>query len=222
MDKLAIFDLDGTLLDTIADLGSSVNFMLRRHSLPEHRLEDYKMMVGHGMRNLVTRALPEEMREETFIDGFLAGFLDCYLEHIDSYTKPYPGITEMLYSLQDSGMHLAVASNKIQAGTERLIHGFFPGIRFDAVLGNCSLYPLKPDPAVVDLILEMSGVPRAGAVMVGDSGTDIRTARNASIPCIAVSWGFRPRQDLAEADFIVDSSAGLLERLKLYQASDAH
>lgn len=210
MDKLIIFDLDGTLLDTIADLGGGVNHTLEAHGFPTHTLPEYKMMVGHGMRNLVTAAMPESERNEAFIDTFLKEFLGYYLEHIDIATRPYPGIVELVDQLDAEGFKLAVASNKIQPGTERLIGKFFPGIPFVAVCGNSPLYPLKPDAALVRYIMDKAGVNEKDTIIVGDSGTDIKTARNAGAHVIAVSWGFRPVEALADADIIANTAGEVL------------
>jgi phosphoglycolate phosphatase len=207
MEKLVIFDLDGTLLNTIADLGNAANHTLAELGLPQHTLDEYRLMVGNGMRKLIMRALPDDKAaDDAFVDSTLARFLEYYAEHIDVYTTPYPGITELISALSTGGYKLAVASNKIQAGAERLIEKFFPGIDFVAVMGNSPKYPLKPDAAVVEYIMNKAGTDRANTIMVGDSGTDIQTARNAGIPIIAVSWGFRPRHELTSADFIADSA----------------
>ena len=207
MNKLVIFDLDGTLLNTIADLAAGVNHTLAAHDLPQHTIDEYTLMVGNGMRKLVMRALPRELAaDDAFVDSILAEFLNYYADHIDVHTKPYPGIPELISTLSAQGYRLAVASNKIQAGAEKLIQEFFPGIPFVAVMGNSPLYPLKPDAAVVEYIMDKAGTDRAHTVMIGDSGTDIQTARNAGIPVIAVSWGFRPRHELTVADFVADST----------------
>lgn len=207
MNKLVIFDLDGTLLNTIADLAAGVNHTLAAHDLPQHTIDEYTLMVGNGMRKLVMRALTGELAaDDAFVDSILAEFLNYYADHIDVHTKPYPGIPELISTLSAQGYRLAVASNKIQAGAEKLIQEFFPGIPFVAVMGNSPLYPLKPDAAVVEYIMDKAGTDRAHTVMIGDSGTDIQTARNAGIPVIAVSWGFRPRHELSVADFVADST----------------
>lgn len=209
--KLIIFDLDGTLLNTLGDLARGVNRTLSAHGLPEHEVAEYKNFVGRGMRNLVRDALPAEKRgDDAFVDGFLKEFLEYYLAHIDVETVPYPGVVELLGYLSSRGIKLAVASNKIQGGTEHLIDEFFPGIPFAAVCGNAPGFPLKPDAALVEHIIEKAGVTKSETIMVGDSDTDIRTARNAGIPVIAVSWGFRPLADLAGADRIVGDVAGLV------------
>ena len=210
MNKLVIFDLDGTLLNTIDDLGTAANHTLAELGLPQHTLDEYRLMVGNGMRKLIMRALPDDKAsDDAFVDSTLKQFLEYYSDHIDVYTKPYPGIPELIKTLYSNGYKLAVASNKIQAGAERLIEKFFQGIPFVAVMGNSPLYPLKPDAAVVEYIMEKAGTDRTSTVMVGDSGTDIQTARNAGIPIIAVSWGFRPRHELTSANCIADSTAAL-------------
>ena len=216
MERLVIFDLDGTLLNTIADLGNAATHTLAELGLAQHTLDEYRLMVGNGMRKLIMRALPEEkVHDDAFVDNTLAAFLSYYANHIDIYTKPYPGIPELIFALFTDGFRLAVASNKIQTGAEKLIEKFFPGIDFVAVMGNSPDYPLKPDAAVVDYIMRKAGTDRNHTIMVGDSGTDIQTARNAGIPIIAVSWGFRPRHELTAADFIADDVLSLKKILKL-------
>ena len=199
-----IFDLDGTLLNTIADLGAAVNYVLEAHGFKTHDMASYKMMVGRGMRNLVKAALPpEKSKDDATVDKCLKEFFDYYMENIDRYTVPYPGIPELVKQLQEEGYKLAVASNKLQKGTEKLIREFFPDIDFVAVCGNCPEYPLKPDPALVQYIINKAGTQ--STIMIGDSDIDIRTAHNAGIPVIAATWGFRPKENLKEADFIVDT-----------------
>ena len=211
MERLVIFDLDGTLLNTIADLGTAANHTLSELGLPEHTIDEYRFMVGNGMRKLIIRALPEDMAtDETFVDKTLTRFLDYYAHHIDIYTKPYPGIPELVSDLYRKHYRIAVASNKIQAGAEKLISTFFPDIDFTAILGNSPDFPLKPDAAVVRYIMNRAGITPGYTIMVGDSRTDIETARNAGIPIIAVSWGFRPRHELTSADYIADTAEQIL------------
>ena len=214
MDRLVIFDLDGTLLNTIADLGNAANHTLAELGLPQHNLDEYRLMVGNGMRKLIERALPsDKAADDAFVDSTLASFLSYYAEHIDLYTRPYPGIPELISTLSAQGYRLAVASNKIQAGAEKLIAKFFADTDFVAVMGNSPKYPLKPDAALVEYIMDKAGTDRAHTIMVGDSGTDIQTARNAGIPVIAVSWGFRPRHELTIADFIADDTSQVIARI---------
>ena len=210
--KLVIFDLDGTLIDTIGDLAAAVEHALSRNGFPGHTVEEYRRMVGHGIRNLVTRALPEGVSDET-IDSALRDFVGYYTSHIDVMSRPYQGIPELLSELAGSGFRLAVVSNKFQQGTETLIRRFFPDIPFARILGNAPGLPLKPDAAVVRLAMEAAGTE--DAVMVGDSATDIRTGHNAGIKSIAVTWGFRPRSDFGEADAIADYPGQLGDLIKM-------
>lgn len=213
MKKLILWDLDGTLIDTLEDLGKAVNHALSLHGLPPHTPEEYRKMVGHGVRNLVQQALPADRQsDEAFVDLVLAAFKAYYSDHIDVFTRPYPGIAELLSALQERGVKMAVASNKFQEGTEYLIKAFFPDIRFVSVLGNRPGYPLKPDPAIVEEVLEKAGAGPEEALMVGDSPTDMRTAANGGIDALAVSWGYRSRDDLA-GNRIVHSVEELRELL---------
>ncbi len=206
-NKLIIFDLDGTLLNTIGDLAIGCDHMLSLRGLPGHTYEEYCTFVGNGIMRLVERALPEELRTEEYVKAARKDFVDYYIEHIDQKSVPYEGITELIEELQAKGAKLAVASNKFQAGTEKLIKKFFPNIDFVEICGNREGVPLKPDTALVDIILEKAGVERNRVAMVGDSGVDIQTARNAGITSVGVSWGFRSVEELKEnrADYIVSS-----------------
>jgi phosphoglycolate phosphatase len=189
--KVVIFDLDGTLLDTLEDLAAAVNHALALKGFPLHMLPEYRQMVGHGVRNLVTQALPEGQREEAVIDTCLAAFKEYYTAHIDVHTRPYPGMQELLRTLHTRGVRLAVASNKFQSGTEYLIRRFFGDVPFVAILGNREGYPLKPDPEIVGEVLRRAGADASEAVLVGDSATDMKTAANGGIAAIAVTWGYR-------------------------------
>ena len=190
--RTVLFDLDGTLLDTLDDLGAAVNHALSLRGLPLHDRAFYETKVGHGIRDLVTKSLPEDRQEdEAFIDACLADFKAWYTAHIDVHTRPYPGMPALLSALQAGGAALAVASNKFQEGTEKLVEEFFPDIRFAAILGNRPGAPLKPDPRIVEEVLKASGTAPEEAVLVGDSPTDMRTAANGGIAAIAVDWGYR-------------------------------
>jgi len=215
--RLAIFDLDGTLLDTIDDLAAAVDRTLAVRNLPRHTTEAYRLMVGGGIRKLILRALPEELRTDDYADRCLPDFIRFYTDNIDVCTRPYPGIEELIAELPRRGVKIAVASNKFQAGTERLVARFFPQADFVAVCGNRDGMPLKPDAAVVESIMSRTGVDRAGTVMIGDSGVDMTTARNASIRSIGVEWGFRSREELVEAgaERIVATAEELLDAIML-------
>lgn len=217
--KLVIFDLDGTLMDTVEDLGNAVNHAMRSHGHPVHDIPSYKARVGHGIRNLVKNALPEALREdESEVDSCLKAFVEYYTENIDRCTRPYKGICALIDALSAAGIKLAVASNKFQTGTETLIHKFFPNTQFVDILGNRPGAPLKPDPEIVFDILRKAGMSEDDSscvAFVGDSATDMKTGHNAGAVSVGVSWGFRPRTDLeaAGADFIADSPARLQEIL---------
>ena len=195
--KLVIFDLDGTLLNTIDDLGAAVNYAMEKRGFPQHTRNEYMKMVGHGARNLMRQALPDGHKDEAKVEEAYNDFRAFYSAHIDVHTKPYPGIQELLFELHHNGVLLAVASNKFQEGTEHLIHEFFPEIPFVAVLGNRPNFPLKPEPEIVDEVLNKTSVKREEVVMIGDSTTDMETATNGSIEGIAVSWGYRNMNDIA-------------------------
>ena len=214
MTKLAIFDLDGTLIDTIEDLGTAVNHALGLRGLPQHSIAQYRDMVGHGIRQLVINALGPAAGDP-LTDEVLADFVDYYVAHIDVHSRPYPGMQQLLADLQKKGIRLSVASNKFQQGAEKLVREFFPDIHFVAVLGNSPELPLKPDAAVVQLIMEKAGVSREETVFVGDSATDMKTAANGGVRSIGVSWGSRPRTDLQEAGAmdIADSAEELFEKI---------
>jgi len=210
--RLVIFDLDGTLLDTIGDLAVACNAVLALRGLPQHSYEDYCRFVGNGIMRLVERALPEPLRTPFTVDAVRRDFVSYYIEHIDAHTTPYEGIPELLAELQRRGVRMAVASNKFQAGTVKLIGRFFPDIRFEAVLGQRPEVPLKPDPAVVREILTGAGVGPAETLYAGDSGVDMQTAAAAGVRSAGVTWGFRSRAELEQcgARHIVDRPAELL------------
>lgn len=210
--RLVIFDLDGTLLDTIGDLAVACNTVLALRGLPQHSYAEYCGFVGNGIMRLVERALPEPLRTPENVALARADFVRYYTEHINTYTRPYKGIPALLAELTRRGVRLAVASNKFQAGTEKLVARFFPDIRFAAVLGQREGVPLKPDPAVAEEILALTGIARREALFVGDSGIDILTAKAAGIRSAGVAWGFRARAELEEAgaDHIVERAEELL------------
>lgn len=211
MKSLVIFDLDGTLLNTIADLGDACNYALRTLGYSEHALSTYNYMVGNGVRKLIERAEPDANGET--IDKLLALFREYYDEHCTDHTKPYSGIPELLNSLCEKGIAIAVTSNKYQAATERIIHHFFPEIPFVAILGQVDDRPVKPDPSIVFAALNECPTPKASVLYVGDSAVDIETARRACIESVGVSWGFRPISELrgAYADHIVSTPEEILD-----------
>lgn len=194
--RLIIFDLDGTLLDTIGDLAAACNHVLRKHGLPEHDCNAYRYFVGNGITRLIERALPPEAREASYVAWLRREFVDYYQHNLSRNTKPYEGIPRMLAELRDKGFQLAVASNKYQLGTTTLIEHFFPDIPFAAILGQREKVPAKPSPSIVMSILERTGVDKAHTLFIGDSSVDMETAANAGVFSIGVTWGFRQREEL--------------------------
>lgn len=194
--QLVIFDLDGTLLDTVADLANATNQALAKCGYPTHPTEAYYRFVGNGINKLFARALPEEARTEENVQRIRTLFIPYYNEHNADDSRPYPGIVELLTHLQDQGIQLAVASNKYQQATAKLVGHFFPGIRFAAVYGQREGIPIKPDPTIVNDILSATGISRARTLYIGDSGVDMQTARNASVESVGVTWGFRDEEEL--------------------------
>ena len=212
MKSLIIFDLDGTLLNSIDDLGASVNYALEHMRFPTHTIEAYPSMVGNGVRKLIERALPPECVNERVVDSMLDLFMQHYDEHCCDATAPYAGIPELLQRLSENGMSLAVTSNKYQSAVTKIINHYFPGANWVAVLGNEAGMPRKPDPSIVFKALGMCPTPKRQALYVGDSAVDIETARRACIENVGVAWGFRPVSELraAYADHIVTNPDEIL------------
>ena len=231
-----IFDLDGTLLNTIDDLGYACNHALQLAGYPVHPIEAYPAMVGNGISNLIRRALPEAVRTEETILRVREFFVPYYDEHNCDFTRPYAGIPELLATLKAQGHLLAVASNKYQAATEKIVNHFYPGI-FDVIFGEREGVNRKPDPQIVYDILNTLNPPYGEAdrstvgrkelstlndsqpstlnsqlIYLGDSLVDRDTARNAGLPFVACSWGFVPRERLvAEGiEHIIDQPVDLL------------
>lgn len=216
MKKLIIFDLDGTLLNTIADLAAATNHALMHCGYPQHPTEAYLLFVGNGINKLFERALPETGRNIINVLKVRSLFIPYYNEHKTDLSRPYPEIENLLQRLQEKGFLLAVASNKYQEATTQLINEFFPDIRFSAVLGQREQVASKPDPTVVYEIMEKTGVTKDEVVYIGDSCVDMQTGANAGVTTIGVSWGFRPRTELEDykPDFIADSPLQILDFLK--------
>lgn len=198
MKQLVIFDLDGTLLNTISDLGTAANYALEKAGYPTHPLDSYPFFVGNGVTRLLERVAPEEARSESSIAQLRRFFMEYYGKHLTDNTKPYPGIVDLLRDLRANGINIAVASNKYQAAVEELIHHYFGDLEWSAVEGNKDNYPVKPDPSIVFDILGKCPTPKAAVLYVGDSGVDMETARRACIESVGVTWGFRPVKELRQ------------------------
>lgn len=209
---IIIFDLDGTLLNTIDDLGYACNYALEQTGYPTHPIEAYPRMVGNGINNLIRRALPQTEQTEENVLRVRAHFVPYYNAHNCDYTHPYEGIPELLQALKAQGHYLAVASNKYQDATEKIVRHFFPGI-FDVILGEREGVERKPNPQIVyDITSKLSSL-NSKLLYIGDSLVDRDTAQNAKVPFVACSWGFVPREQLVDAGIerIVDHPSEILD-----------
>lgn len=211
--KLVIFDLDGTLLNSLEDLAVSANYALRKFGYQEHVTEDYRYMVGNGITKLIERALPEDARTENEVMHVRAEFVAYYSGHMMDKTKPYPGIPELLKELKHRGLILAVASNKYQDATRELIRTYFGDGIFQVVLGQREGVPAKPDPAIVNEILGTTGADQDDTLYIGDSCVDMQTAINSGVTPVGVTWGFRLCRELMDngAVHIVDRPEDILK-----------
>lgn len=216
MKKLIIFDLDGTLLNTIADLARSTNHALQALGYPTHDVAAYNLMVGNGINKLFERALPEGEKTEENVLRVRREFVPYYDLHNADESRPYPGIPELLEALQAEGRQIAVASNKYQAATRKLVAHYFPHIEFTAVFGQREGVNVKPDPAIVNDILAIAGTPREEVLYVGDSGVNMQTAINSGVTACGVTWGFRPRTELEQfhPDYLVDRAEEIAELVR--------
>lgn len=196
--QLVIFDLDGTLLDTMADLANATNQALERCGYPTHPVDAYYQFVGNGINKLIARALPEASSNEENVLRIRSLFVPYYNEHNADCSRPYPGIMELLCNLQSRGVRIAVASNKYHEATMKLVRHFFSGIHFSVILGQREGVLIKPAPDIVYDILRETGIDAEQALYVGDSGVDMQTALNAGVESVGVTWGFRSEEELRE------------------------
>lgn len=219
--RYAIFDLDGTLLDTLDDLTDSMNYILGKHNFPLRTRDEVRNFVGNGVRKLVERAVPPEYKaDEEFIDKFYDDFSLYYNSHSDIKTSPYPGTLDMLDKLIHSDFDIAIVSNKIDSAVKSLSAKFF-GERIKSAIGEKPSVRHKPEPDMVFMAMEEMGADKENSIYIGDSEVDIQTAKKAGIPCISVLWGFKDRKFLENsgATVIVESMEELGERLVNYQKS---
>ena len=209
--EAVVFDLDGTLLDTLEDLKDSVNVALTAYGLPERSREEICAFVGNGIRNLIMRAVPEGEKHPEFENVF-ALFKEHYREHCNDKTVPYDGILELMRELHGRGVKMAIVSNKFDAGVKALNEKFFQDY-IEIALGEVPGSKRKPDPESLNVVLQLLGVDKEHAVYVGDSDVDIQTAKNAEVRCISVSWGFRDEEFLLnhEAGIVIGRPLELLE-----------
>ena len=213
MKHAVIFDLDGTLLNTLGDLRAATNHALEVRVLPPHSMEEIRQFIGNGIRLLICRAMPEGTPEAE-IDAALDDFKAYYAAHIHDRTVPYDGIPQLLTALRKRGIKVAVLSNKIDSASQQLIEYFFPG-KTDVVFGEHVGVPRKPDPTSCRMVMQQLGVQPEQVLYVGDSGTDMQTAKNAGLYAVGVTWGFRSKEVLLEngADVLVHRPEQILQIL---------
>lgn len=224
---LLIFDLDGTLINTIDDLGQACNHALSACGFPTHKIVDYPRLVGNGINKLIERALPEEHRNEATVLRLREHFVPFYDQHNCDLTRPYDGIPELLKALKQKGdeamrrkgerLFLAVASNKYQAATEKMVAHFFPNT-FDVVLGERAGIPRKPDPQIVwDIIHRLSPLASnlSPIYYIGDSLVDAATAKAANLPFLACTWGFCTKEQLLTVtpDHMVNHPSEIIDKI---------
>ncbi len=193
-----IFDLDGTLLDTLGDIGDSVNLMLAESGFPGHTTDDYRRFIGNGIKMIVTRALPIERRSDEMVAACVRRAREIYWKNWKNKTRPYDGITDLLDNLKKRDLPLAVLSNKPHDFTVRYVNAFFIELDFKVVMGQTDQFPVKPDPASALEIARQIGLPPSSFLFVGDSAVDMKTATAAGMYAVGVAWGFRGPKELQE------------------------
>ncbi len=208
---LAIFDLDGTILDTLEDLADSLNYALEKYDCPVRTLKDVRAFVGNGIRKLVERAVPPES-DESLIEEVTAAVNEHYKIHCADKTRPYDGIYPLLADLRKMGCRTALVSNKPDYGVQELCSQYFDGM-FDIVIGERAGIRKKPDPDSVNEVLRILDIDRGKSVYIGDSEVDYDTAQNAGMDVILVTWGFRDKDDLEKlgASYIADKPDDILK-----------
>ena len=192
--KLVIFDLDGTVLETLGDLANAVNAAMEMHSFPTHSIEKVRTMIGNGVANLIMRATPEGTSEEKRAQ-VLADFKAYYRDHVNDVTRPYDGILDLLKALKAAGVKVGINSNKYDAALQNLCHIHFEGL-YDYAVGESEATPKKPDPTAAKRIMKAIGVSPEETIYIGDSNVDLNTAANAGIDSAWVSWGFRKLSEM--------------------------
>ena len=194
--KAVIFDLDGTLLNSLEDIADSANKVFENHDLPTHKLDDYRLFVGSGLKELMTRALPEEKRNAESIDDYVKEYRAEYIQNWNKKTKPYDGIAEMFDELVSRHIKIAVLSNKLHAFTKQCVDELLPNWKFDVVVGSQNEIPLKPDPTSALQIAKQLDLSPSQILYVGDSDIDMKTGVAAGMHTVGVLWGFRTKDEL--------------------------
>ena len=210
MIKTVIFDLDGTLLNTLEDLKDAANFALSEFGYPKRSLEEIRCFVGNGVRKLIERAVPEACEN---IDECLCIFKKNYSENMCNNTVPYNGILKILKDLQNKGVKIGVVSNKFESAVKELCKKYF-GNLVDIAVGQSDDVPKKPAPEGVFKVMKELGAEKISTVYIGDSEVDVQTAKNSGLPCIGVTWGFRNKNDLQGADYIIDNPCDIISVIR--------
>ena len=213
--KAILFDLDGTVNDTVTDLAVSVNYALNKNGLPTHPVDAYKLFAGNGMRVMVQRAMPEGQKEGELFEQVVSDYAEYYALHSMDNTKPYDDVPELIDEIKKLGYKTAVVTNKPDVQAKPLIAQMLPG-KFDVVIGQMDGVPAKPDPAMPLMAMKELGVTPDECVFVGDSGVDILTGLNSGAYPVGVLWGFRGREELLEngAKELISKPLELLDVLK--------
>ncbi|KLU66670.1 phosphoglycolate phosphatase [Desulfosporosinus acididurans] len=213
--KAVIFDLDGTLVNSLEDIADSMNLVLKTLDMKVHNLEDYKYFIGNGIRNLVSRALPEQSREETFITECFDLMMKEYRERCLEKTRPYEGIPELLDELTRRKLKLCVLSNKVDELTQKVVSALLANWKFEVVLGPREDIPRKPDPTGAFYISKQLNIPQAEIIYLGDSGVDMQTAATAKMYAVGALWGYRRREELSQngAQSLINHPLEFLELL---------
>ena len=212
MINTVIFDLDGTLLNTLEDLKNSTNYALSQFRFPTHSTEDIRKFVGNGVKKLIERAVPKNC-DTKITAKCLEVFKEHYSKNMYNNTKPYNSIIEILKELRNNGAKIAVVSNKFDSAVKKLCSIYF-GNLIDVAIGQSENIPPKPLPNGVFKAIELLNTEKSSVIYIGDSEVDVATAKNANIPCIGVTWGFRDEQDLAGANFIINKPSELIDIIK--------
>ncbi len=215
MKRLLIFDLDGTLLNTLEDLADAANYVLQAHGFPTHPVDAYRYFVGNGMPTLIQRILPEGCKSGAVYDTCFKEFLDYYTIHMHDKTRVYEGLTQTLETLQLQGRMLAVATNKVHSALAPLMANYYPTIQWRVLLGQRQGVPVKPDPQIVYDILNEAECSKEETLYLGDTSVDMDTAHRAGLQAVGVLWGYRPESELVEAkaDFIIKNPSEILTLL---------
>lgn len=209
--KTYVFDLDGTLIDTLQDLTNAVNVAMDKMGYPQRTVSEVRSFVGNGIPVLVKRSVPDGTGEEDCKKA-LAYFSEYYLEHLSDFTRPYDGVIELVDKISGQGGKTAVVTNKAHDAAQKVVRGFF-GDRFDVIVGKMDEFPPKPAPESVYYAMKALKALPEDCVYIGDSDVDVATAHNAGLPCIGVTWGFRDRELLREcgAEYIVDTPSEIID-----------